>query len=219
MITRKLIYYIKNGLERGLSLNEIKTALLSAGWAENDIDNAASIALGKKKQAPVVYEEKGKKPGKVLFVALIVIIFLGAVAGYFFVYGIGDFSFENINSFQNSELQEKKILFEETVGAETIDCGNNITCYNELAINCKPCRLVFNQDEIISYFEIKGVTDGLCLWQLRAILSQNSEDDKEIIINCRVYPDELTMEEQFGIIIPYSMSQLGDRCEQIQNGL
>ena len=58
MVDKKLIEYIRENLQKGHSLEEIRKFIVNYGWSDKDFDKAVLLASGSPEKTP----EKGKKP-------------------------------------------------------------------------------------------------------------------------------------------------------------
>ncbi len=90
MISQELTTYIKSTLEQGQTREAVKTALLSAGWTEADIEEGFRSIENEEIQSPPVSTQSNVEETKVKAPLLVTIIsYLGLFSAIFFIgYGI-----------------------------------------------------------------------------------------------------------------------------------
>ncbi|MBN2330775.1 MAG: hypothetical protein JXC85_03075 [Candidatus Aenigmarchaeota archaeon] len=89
MVDNKLVEYIKENLQKGHSLQEIRKFVVNYGWSEKDFDQAVLLASGslekkpEKKEAPqegagetLAGKKKGHKRVIIALVILVIVIFI-----------------------------------------------------------------------------------------------------------------------------------------------
>lgn len=84
-MNQELIDYIKKAREAGQSDEQIKQALLAAGWKENDILDVMDIVVDIVDTNRVVFSNKGKSRfGILIKIFIVLIIIVVGVAGYLY---------------------------------------------------------------------------------------------------------------------------------------
>lgn len=186
MANLELENYIKKSLEQGVPEQEIKNALRSAGWQENDINDAFSKAKPSSSQPSSKEEVKvlninetgekvsksNKKIGKILIISLIIIV-LGA--GGYFSYKYLMPKGQIINEITaptiipTSTPEEISTL---TATSTAIDCEDNFDCLMQAAQDCSPARAIIAtstnvsdiKQTITSSYEIQGYQTEKCIF-------------------------------------------------------
>jgi hypothetical protein len=96
MVDKKLVEYIKDNLQKGHSLEEIRKFIVNYGWSDKDFDEAVILASGstgketEKGKVPEPGKEEGMKVGKkkghkklilsIIILIILIFIFLFAIS-------------------------------------------------------------------------------------------------------------------------------------------
>ena len=156
MVDEKLLKYIKDSLSMGTSIGEMRQELLSQGWSNNEIDEAAQLAKENSSSVPEV--KKGGFP-KWLIAVLAVIVISAGVFGYM--------------ALRDQEEAPEEGLSETSVPeAEPFDCEADFDCFITASQTCKPATVAYAAakdiasgvgQKVSAFFEIKGAENGKCV--------------------------------------------------------
>ena len=131
MADQKVVDYIKTNLSDGFSLEQIKQALIDAGWQQEEINSAIdSVNHGSKDIDIIAKQDRGSVNKKLVFVNIFIVIVFCLILG-FFLYSKGSLKFNFIEPNPNSDIG----------GNNEIDCGDDFDCFIDASENCNPANL------------------------------------------------------------------------------
>jgi len=97
MADQKVVNYIKTNLSDGFSLEQIKQALIDAGWQQEEINSAIdSVNHGSKDIDIIAKQDRGSVNKKLVFVNIFIVIVFCLILG-FFLYSKGSLKFNFID--------------------------------------------------------------------------------------------------------------------------
>jgi hypothetical protein len=132
MVERSIINYIEDSLSRGLTLDQIKKNLQSAGWTNNDINEAIRTVNSQQKNTSTSgysgYSQEGPSEGgmsKKVFILIGILFFIAVVfAVWFFVFK--DKGTDQLKTC--SELEGYVCSASETCGGTTLPASDTYDC-------------------------------------------------------------------------------------------
>jgi len=182
MVHERLIAYVKSNMAKGYTIDQIRHALISAGWPDHDVDEALQL-VNQSNHTPKIDPVMSKPVEKrhishtSMFAVILIVAIAGVIGVYVMVFGLG-FSFG------------------------PVDCVDDINCFINAANSCQESSVshTYNievlglRQTMTSYYEIHGEVDGMCEFYVRAddIHVSYTDDMIQTLLNAGSTMDEIT---------------------------
>ena len=221
MVDERLVSYINSALARGLSIREIKGALINSGWDSAKIDyiiNSMGISDNMSKEFPSSNENPREKPSNKIFWflgILFILIIAGIVVWFLF--------------FSDKETGNSSSTPENTGGAIEMVLCDNADCIIESSGTCEKANLTNTATvnflgldiTTTSYTEISGEQGELCVLKLRTE-EQHINYSAELVqqmLDGGATQEEINLQEQISNEDADTLEGRGGICKFTNNNL